>query len=391
MKLKLILGFASMLLLIGACRSSSSLFGRGEVQYSESSKEVCELPIHIERNLIFVEVIIEGEPYNFLFDSGAPMVISQDLAEKYKCRIMKKGDIRDSQSKVRRQDYVLLPDLKIGDRSFTGLVGLASDLKSSAILNCLGLDGIIGANAMALQYWDFSVADSVLRMSKSKAHWPSGKKYILPFSMKSSRTPVVQLKVNDTDVPGITFDTGSGGVLSFNKSMTSSYKAEDARYSAYGYLSGGLFGSTIDTAHEFMMTFNFPDTNIRVPIEQEQRKKGKLLGMRFLRDYHVFFDYPSSQILLMPKQAPELRGSYPLAPYFENDRIIIGMKNSLMPEHLQHLELGDTIVSVNGKLLPERPEVGDYCAILEQMKGSEILLGIRNKGEYTFKRTAIPD
>ncbi|MGB0980309.1 MAG: hypothetical protein ACPGVV_12990, partial [Croceimicrobium sp.] len=83
MKLKLILGFASMLLLVGACRSSSSLFGRGEVQYSESSKEVCELPIHIERNLIFVEVIIEGEPYNFLFDSGAPMVISQDLAEKY--------------------------------------------------------------------------------------------------------------------------------------------------------------------------------------------------------------------------------------------------------------------------------------------------------------------
>lgn len=390
MNIKALILFLGLALILGACRSSASLFSMGKVQYSPNSKEVCELPIRIDRNLFFVDVEIEGETYNFLFDSGAPMVISQDLADKYQCKVLKNSKIRDSQNQVRKQNYVLLPDLKIGDRMFTGLAGLASDLKASAILNCLDLDGIIGANAMAMQYWDFSVADSIMRVSKSKSHWPKTKKYVFHFGMKSTRTPLIQLKVNNTDVAGITFDTGSSGVLSFNKSMSSSFKAEDAHFSSYGYLSGGLFGSALDTAHEFMMTFNFPDTNLRVPIEQEMNKKGKLLGMGFLRDYHVFLDYPEKEILLMPKTAGPRRPSFAFAPIYENDQVIIGMLNTLLPDSLNQLQLGDTIIAVNGMPLPNNPSVEDYCFTVDEMRGNKVQVKIKNKGEYIFCRQAIP-
>ncbi len=390
MNIKALILFLGLALILGACRSSASLFSMGKVQYSPNSKEVCELPIRIDRNLFFVDVEIEGETYNFLFDSGAPMVISQELAEKYQCKVLRTSNIRDSQNQVRKQDYVLLPDLQIGDRVFSGLAGLSSDLKASAILNCLNLDGIIGANAMAMQYWDFSVADSIMRISKTKAHWPEGKKYVFHFAMKSTRTPLIKLKVNNTDVSGITFDTGSSGILSFNKKMSSSFKAEEAHFSAYGYLSGGLFGSALDTAHEFMMTFNFPDTNLRIPIEQEMNKKGKLLGMGFLRDYHVFFDYPQKEILLLPKSAGARRPSFPFAPIYEKEQIIIGMVNTLMPDSLSHLQVGDTISAVNGRALSNSPAVADYCSIIQDMRGSEVEITIKGKGTYTFRRKAIP-
>lgn len=384
----IILSFAS-LLLFGGCTSSKALFGRGKVQYLDSSKEVSVLPARVERNLFFVDVQIEGETYNFLFDSGAPMVISKELAEKYDCKVLKNGKITDSQDRVRYQPYVKLPDILIGDRVFSNLAGIAADLKASAILNCLNIDGIIGANAMSLQYWDFSVADSTLKVSRTKDHWPAGKKYVIPFGMKSTKTPVITLKVNNTDVSRITFDTGSGGILSFNQSMTSSFKPENAHLASYGYLSGGLFGSSLDTAYEHMMTFNFPDTNLRVPIEQELSKEGKLLGMGFLRDYHVFFDYPEQKILLMPKKAPEQQASFPFSFNYQEGKVIIGMLTSLLPEEAKTLVVGDVVTSVNDENIPENPGIADYCRALEQMTGTEVQIEIEGKGRFVLERVPL--
>ncbi len=386
----LFLGIALSTFALNSCRSSQSLFSKGNVSYLEDTQEVAEIPIRVERNVIFLDVEIQGKQYNFLFDSGAPMVISEELAEKLECPVLMVGSVRDSQEKIRKQSYVRMPDFKVGNRVFKGLTALASDLKASAILNCLNLDGIIGANAMMLQYWDFSVADSLMRVSNSNRHWPEGKKYVIPFKLKSTRSPLIQLKVNNVDVPGITFDTGSGGILSFNKSMTSSFKPENAHFTSYGYLSGGLFGSAIDTAYEHMMTFNFPDTNLRVPIEQEQTKKGKLLGMGFLRDYHVFLDYPNRQILLMPKKAAPNPDVFPISPYYENSHVVIGMINSLMPDSLAHIKVGDTIVSVNGEPIPDSPEVSNYCGILGAFKADSIELEIKSKGHIRLQRKPIP-
>ena len=386
MKAKILSISIILLSLISACTTSQALFGRGKVKYLEGSKELIELPARVERNLFFVEVEIEGDAYNFLFDSGAPMVVSKEIAAKYNCDVLKNGKVTDSQDRVRYQPYVKLPDILIGDRVFSNLAGISADLKASAVLNCLQIDGIIGANAMTLQYWDFSVADSTLRMSRNKDHWPAGKKYVLPFGMKSTRTPLVQLKVNKTDVPRITFDTGSGGVLSFNKSMTSSFKPEDAHLASYGYLSGGLFGSSWDTAYEYMMTFNFPDTNLRVPVEQELTKEGKLLGMGFLRDYHVFMDFPEQKILLMPKKAAPQRDGFPFSFTYKNDKVIIGMVNSLLPPEAQSLSVGDVVLAVNGTSIPDNPVVSDYCEALKQTIGDEVELEIEGKGRFILKR-----
>lgn len=381
----IILGFAT-LILFGGCTSSKALFAKGKVEYLEDSKEVTVLPARVERNLFFVDVQIEGETYNFLFDSGAPMVVSREIAEKYDCKVLKSGKITDSQDRVRYQPYVRLPDILIGDRVFSNLAGISADLKASAILNCLKIDGIIGANAMSLQYWDFSVADSTLRVSRTKEHWPEGKKYVIPFGMKNTQTPVINLKVNNTDVSRITFDTGSGGILSFNQSMTSSFKPENAHLASYGYLSGGLFGSSLDTAYEHMMTFNFPDTNLRVPVEQELTKEGKLLGMGFLRDFHVFFDYPEQKIMLMPKKAAPQKASFPFSFNYQDDQVIIGMVNSLLPEEAKALSVGDVVLSVNGQAIPENPKVEDFCQALAQISGDEVEFEVKGKGRFVLRR-----
>jgi len=334
---------------------------------------------------------MEGEAYNFLFDSGAPMVISQELVEKFESQVVKTSPVNDSQGGRQYLDYVRMPDLKIGSRNFSGLVALAADLKKSPALNCLGIDGIIGANGMQFQYWDFSVEDTILRISSDKGHWPKGKKYILPFGMKGSRTPVVKLNINDTEVSGITFDTGSSGVLSLPKSITSAFKPEDADLSSWGYLSAGLFGSALDTAHEFEMRFVFPDTNYRFPVEQESKKDGKLLGMSFLRHFHVFMDFPQRQILLMPKEVGPSPSQYPMAPFYRDGYITIGMINTLLPEKYQDLAIGDTIIAYDNQVISQPAGVNEFCDLLQTFKENQTVnLELKWKGKVSISRQPSP-
>jgi len=379
-----------LLLSLSTCRSSSTLFARGKVNKPENSVSPIDLPIVVKQNLFYVEVEIEGEVYNFLFDSGAPMVISHELAEKYNTKVLRRATIRDSQGKQQRQDYVRMPDFKLGDRTFSDLVAISADLKASPLLNCLKLDGILGANAMQFQYWDFSPEDSILRMSDSKEHWPKGKKYVLPFSIKSSRTPLVALNINGSQIKGITFDTGSNGTLSLPKSLSSSFKPEAAKFKSYGFLSGGLFGSALDTAYEFEMKFEFPDTIIPVLVEQEQTKQGKLLGMSFLRQFHVFMDYQEGEILLMPRKFEPEQGTYPLTPYYQDEQVIIGSLNSLLPPEHQSLAIGDTIIAVEDFQLPEQVSVDDFCRVVQSFQDEEesLVIQVKGKGRIRVARTA---
>lgn len=383
----------SLLLLflsLSTCKSSESLFGLGAVKLDVEAPQVDVLPIKIEKDLIYVFPEIGGKTYRFIFDTGAPTVISEELAKAFDCKLIREGNIGDSQGGVQKLEYVAMPDFKLGSRTFSGLVALAADMHASPVLHCLDIDGIIGANAMQWQFWDFSVADSTMRVSSNKAHWPSSKKYRLPFRQKVSRTPIVSLKINDTDVDDITFDTGSTGILSLPKKMTSSFKPEDATYSARGYLSGGLFGSTVDTAYEFSMRFVFPDTTYLFPVEQEANKSGKLLGMGFLRHFHVYMDYTHQEILLEPREIGPEQGAYPIAPYFKSGAIIIGLINNLLPEAYAHLQFGDTLSTVNGWSIPEPAQLDDFCSVLTAMRADSVSIGIRNKGEFHIRRKAVP-
>jgi hypothetical protein len=383
-------GFLLLAVLLSTCSSSHNLFSNGTVRLLQQNASLSEVPIHVDKGLIFIEVYIGGAPYNFLFDSGAPMVISSALAKELELQSISNANIRDSQGSRKRLNYVRMPDFVLGDRSFSGLSAIAADLSASPILHCMKLDGIIGANAMQFQYWDFNMRDSILRVSSDKEHWSNRKKYVLPFKMKSSRTPLVQLNINDTEVKEVTFDTGSSGIFSLPKRMTTAFLPKNASFYSRGFLSAGLFGSAQDTAYEYEMRFVFPDTTYRFPVEQEHSKDGKLLGMGFLRHFHVYLDFQNQEILLEPLQVGPEPKAFSLAPFLRNDAIIVGLVNSLMPPEYQDIEVGDTISALNGCPVPLPASKEDFCQVLEAMKADCADLLIKDKGLVHICRKAIP-
>ncbi len=367
-----------------SCKNSEVLFGQGRI--ISSSDDPISLDITIERNLIIVPVEIDGKSYRFLFDSGAPLVVSKELSESLGMKVLKRSNVRDSQGKINKQNYVRIESLSMGGEEFQGFTAIEADLRFSPLLRCMNFDGVLGANLMQYRYWEINSADSTLIMSKSKAHWNwQGKTtYRIPFTTKTTRTPVLRLPINGLKVSGITFDTGSSGVLSLPKKVKEGLDPDSLVFDQAGYLSGGLFGSTLDSSEEHMLSFDFPDTNFYFPVEFESTKRAGLLGMNFLKHFRVFIDWPAKEIGLQSPRPFVANAIWPLGPYFDQG-IIVGSRNSLIAEqNIAGIELGDTIIACNG-VDYSNADRDDFCRILEQFSQEQEQLKIEIKGKGVFE------
>ena len=79
--------------ILGCSRQWTDKLRSGEISEEQFSETVS---IQKKLDLVFVPVTIEGEEYNFLFDTGAPLGISKKLQEKFNFKVISKSHIRDT-------------------------------------------------------------------------------------------------------------------------------------------------------------------------------------------------------------------------------------------------------------------------------------------------------
>ena len=133
---------------------------------AELTQAVEKLPFHYQNDLPFVEVKIKGKIYNFLFDSGAPTVISNAIFNELGLKSSFESEVGDSQKSVQKQIFTVLPELSLGNIVFKNISAVVVDLISPEF-KCLQVDGILGSNQMALLYWKLNYLENSMLASKN--------------------------------------------------------------------------------------------------------------------------------------------------------------------------------------------------------------------------------
>jgi len=397
MKRSSILAILSTLFITASCVSSNSLFQKGELSTPLTTQANNEFDILVpttqSSNLIFVGVEIGGRDYRFLFDTGAPMVISKELQAEFQFRVRGEHQVNDSQNRSKMQNYVEIDSLYFGALLFTDLVAIEADLRYSPVLACLNIDGIIGANLMRHAFWEMDAATGYLRMTSTQKNWPLNNPKLIskPFKIQSTFTPVVELRVGNTLYRNITFDTGSVDLLSLGKADNTNYNKDSVAFKASGILGAGLFGSIIDTSESQFLDLYLDSVPYQYPIEFASVKNARLLGMSFFKHFRIYMDWTAKTMHYLPHETLDFthEKSYPTAPFVEGDAIIIGQINDLTEREKLNLALGDTIEMINGRSF--YPAVADaYCEVIRLFKTEEqLLLQIRNKGAVLIRKQAI--
>ncbi len=98
------------------------------------------------KSKLIIPVEIEGKEYRFLFDTGAPNLISHSLEGTIETKMLGSIGVRDANNKKNPLDVVRIPLLSIGGVQFKNSAAIVNDAKSNFLFECLEVDGIIGSN-----------------------------------------------------------------------------------------------------------------------------------------------------------------------------------------------------------------------------------------------------
>lgn len=115
---------------------------------TKSKNYYTEIPFEFINDKIIVPVYINGNKYRFLLDTGSPNIISKEIYNIIKPKLVKTIVVTDSSNKKENLDLVSVKKLNFENITFEKVGTLVYDLASNPIFKCFDINGFIGSNML---------------------------------------------------------------------------------------------------------------------------------------------------------------------------------------------------------------------------------------------------
>jgi predicted aspartyl protease len=315
-------------------------FKSGEVQLQNPIEKI---NLRFANDLPFVQVSINGKSYNFLFDTGAPTVISTAVYKELGLETKHTSKVKDSQKNKQEQMFAILPEMTVDKAIFKNVGAIVMDFSVSE-LSCFKIDGILGANQMAKLFWKINYSENSLEASKDLAQFnPEDYDIVIPFSPISQKTPVVETDLQGEKID-LTFDTGFSGRL---KIADKAYDAQKALKSikVYGISSVGAYGAAKPAPGYIFRTAAMSLGNKSFSNEIIATGSTSLIGNDFFKNYIFILDWSNNKIYMKRiKNEPAKLESFGFGYRFIEAKPTVAF---VFQEENFPLKVGDVIININ--------------------------------------------
>jgi len=322
------------------------------------------------RGKIIVPVVIEGETYSFLFDTGAPNLITKELSEKISSRQLNLINVRDSNDSSRKLEVISIPTISLGSAEFVDTPTIVNDPDSNFILDCFQVDGIIGSNMLRKSVVHIDSENHILSVSNDPEHFNLSGLEAIELSLsdgQSSPYMWIRLKGEGKALEYVLFDTGMNGFYDMsldNYDKLQELGAFDKIESGRGTKGIGLFNNSESRTH-FRVTIPQIDIgshdfrNVSSVTMTADRSR---IGSEILKYGKVTIDYKNSRLYFEPFEGPRdlFEKELGFSPTIRDGEVIVGIVwSEELPEKLNY---GDKILSINGKKIAGE----DPCEFVSQ-------------------------
>ncbi|MCE7991690.1 MAG: clan AA aspartic protease [Roseivirga sp.] len=375
----------------------STFWFAGDSPVSKAKPFVRTIDIRIEQNLMFTDVTIDGEVYNFLIDTGAPFVLSPKLAKKLDFRTSQTMTMGSSNAKKGKARVgTMKRDVEVGGLKFSNFKATVLDYNSNTqVIRCLAFDGIIGANFMSGAIWQIdydrkkiTITNSLKRLSGIDSSW-SVKMETRGFN----KSPYIPVKVNRGEAGRVLFDTGFAGFFdltynSYNKALKADKLDDRIRIlEGRGTMSEGAFGA-LDTTGYFMQV-----PQIIIGREKVQKPEFRMahtrkakVGAEYLKGRLVTLDFPRKRFYVSEKEekySPINKKSFLFAATLDDGTMKVSSVYGKLQQS-QDLKIGDELLAINGQLLSEIGECDALIFVREQLALDKSLEISAKRGSREF-------
>ncbi|MEQ8358587.1 MAG: aspartyl protease family protein [Cytophagales bacterium] len=348
--------FTLILFLFSSC-SLEYYLKKGKVESRNFSKSLkFEYPNH----LIIVNAKIAGKERRFLFDSGAPNVISKELQEELQYKVKLRNGTKDSQGVRHILDFVYIDEIEIAGVTVSKTIAAVSDLNASEEIKCLNIDGIMGANLMAKLNWEIDYQKRIIHFSDSRAFEDQNQADIkLGFNPDFQKTPKIKLGLGSEIKNNITFDLGSnGGVHLKPEDLMNTFK----QVKSYGWVNSALFGSAFDTVYfRYTNPLLMGNSSLGPYWIKCSENSSRTIGNRVWDNFKVQLNYKDKVIYLhRQKDIQPSKEEFGFKLKYRNGQWIIATVIIESQAYDYGLRPGDKVLELNEFNLSDA-DFEDYC------------------------------
>ncbi|BDD10993.1 hypothetical protein FUAX_34250 [Fulvitalea axinellae] len=316
-----------------------------------------EFPFEDDGGLIKIKVAIDGNDYDFMFDSGNDLtMVDEQLLPYigYKSNNVS-GEIVGSSQRAKINRYITVDEFDIGGVKFEKTGAFSGDMTSlNEALGCGKFHGIIGSNLMRKAKWQIDYKNKVIRVTGHKGELPQSPNGItLKMKAKSYGGAKGLVKMGHVETE-FTFDTGFNGDFSANKAVFDAISEREAIPYAVsdGQSNFSVYGANISRDYYARIpTFEIGPVELKDQIIQFGSKSVNLIGNGFFEHFIVTFDWKAKTLRLDPVAdfgREELNGyPYFFGPNYKNNSIeILGSWEGHTGD--EKIPFGAKFISING-------------------------------------------
>lgn len=375
----------------------SALWFGADTPTTKAEPFVRTIDIRIEQKLMFTDVTIDGEVYNFLIDTGAPFVLSPELAAKIDFKTSHTSRVGSSNTRKGVAEIgTMTRDVEVGGLKFSNFKAMVLDYDANTqVIDCLDFDGIIGANFMSGAIWQFDYDNQKVTIT-NRMRELDGVNDAWKVKMEKrgfNKSPYIPVRVNRGDFGMVLFDTGFAGFFdltysSYSRALKTGNVDERIKVvEGRGIMSEGVFGAE-DTTGYFMQVpeLIIGKEKVAEPSFMMGHSNKAKVGAEYLKGRIVTLDFPRKRFYVSEKEDKYtaakgrsfLFGTAPHNGAFK----VSSVYGKLMES--QELKIGDELVSLNGKILAKMEKCEALFFLRNLLAGEEPLKIEAKRGDKNF-------
>lgn len=356
---------------------------------------------------IVLPVKIKDNVYNFLFDSGAPSVISEDLVKKLNLKSVANINTQDAiQNKTVLKNIYRIDSLQLGNITFLNEGCIGSDMTSLSDASCANIDGVIGANLMRDCIWTIDYSDSSVTFSNQLPGFSGNYKAISFKETVEGGIPVLPLAIGDTTVLA-TLDYGNNGLSSIPRNIFLKTNTDNQLTVCGNGVAMVTLNQTLTTlkpqCRAYLENFKLGGESFEHQLFDVLPENSlPLIGAAFLSNYKVTLDWGKHKVYLVDATYKNSNISYYTESFgiklsWENGKTVIGFLWNNSDAANQGISVGEQVMKVN-----EYNDLGNhdnFCAIQKDVffnkNIQQIQVTLKDKNQniktYTLKKERLFD
>ncbi|NME71875.1 retropepsin-like aspartic protease [Flammeovirga aprica] len=346
-----------------------------------ASSDKITIPFEKRMGLIVIQVEINGKKYDFIVDTGATNVISPDMAKELQLKKKGKVSVTDSQSNKQTAYFFEIPELFIQNFSFQNTTCIALDIYDEKLnFNCLGVDGIIGANLMKEGIWQIDYQKKEITIYKNNTLVDLNGYDSINFKSNIQFHPTLTIDIHGA-TSKLKVDTGSNGCLRLSNRYKNIIFEKDSLElvnSQYGSITSGIFGKGKNETKEFyqadsVLLGNYLCQDFIIGFQDEG---SHLLGNQFFANFNLIIDWQKSMLYINKVDQIVLHSDkrFPVSIDRKEDLKTYYIR-SIYTKHQEQndmIAVGDTVISINNVLTSDFTQ-DNYCEFIQALENSEQL------------------